>query len=94
LTRALVLSEKRLPPLDTARNPQPDKCPCCGGRMFIIEIFERITCQVKVPGLLTREPGLVRSAKGRNYRAARCVFKEGRTRQWARKLSTDKGDLP
>jgi hypothetical protein len=26
---------------DTAHNPQPDKCPCCGGRMLIIEIFER-----------------------------------------------------
>jgi hypothetical protein len=26
---------------DTPCNPQPDKCPCCGGRMLIIEIFER-----------------------------------------------------
>jgi hypothetical protein len=26
---------------DTTRNPQLDKCPCCGGRMLIIEVFER-----------------------------------------------------
>jgi hypothetical protein len=26
---------------DTTRNPQPDKCPCCGGRMLTIEVFER-----------------------------------------------------
>jgi hypothetical protein len=26
---------------DTPCSPQPDKCPCCGGRMRIIEMFER-----------------------------------------------------
>jgi hypothetical protein len=35
LACAALASEDPLP------NPQTDKCPCCGGRMLIIEIFER-----------------------------------------------------
>jgi len=42
IARARELLATAAPMIETAPdNAEADKCPCCGGRMFIIETFER-----------------------------------------------------
>jgi hypothetical protein len=37
----LAVSNSKAELASTAVDPSPPTCPCCGGRMFIIEVFER-----------------------------------------------------
>ena len=42
-SRGRPVAEPQGEPTDTAVDPSKPACPCCGGRMIIIEVFERGT---------------------------------------------------